>query len=47
MSYIMDCDHSLGELMSCIMDCDYSLGQKDTLKFVYCFMILFLTLCTF
>jgi uncharacterized membrane protein len=30
------------ELMGYIMGCDHSLGQKDILKFVYCFMILFL-----
>jgi hypothetical protein len=31
------------ELMDRIMSCDHSLGQKDILKFVYCFIILFLT----
>jgi hypothetical protein len=35
------------ELMDCIMGCDHSLGQKDILKFVYCFMILFLTVYIF
>jgi hypothetical protein len=29
------------ELMDRIMGCDHSLGQKDILKFIYCFMILF------
>jgi hypothetical protein len=29
--------------MDCIMGCDYSLGGKEVLKFIYCFMILFLT----
>jgi hypothetical protein len=35
------------ELMDCIMGCDHSLGQKDILKFVYCFMILFLIVYIF
>jgi hypothetical protein len=25
------------------MSCDHSLSRKDILKFIYCFMILFLT----
>jgi hypothetical protein len=32
------------ELMDRIMGCDHSLGRKDIIKFVYCFMILFLTI---
>jgi hypothetical protein len=32
------------ELIDHIMGCNHSLGQKDILKFVYCFMILFLKL---
>jgi hypothetical protein len=28
--------------MNRIMGCDHFLGRKDILKFVYCFMILFL-----
>jgi hypothetical protein len=31
------------KLMDRIMDCDHSLGRKEVLKFIYCFMILFLT----
>jgi hypothetical protein len=31
------------ELIGCIMSYDHSLDQNDILKFVYCFMILFLT----
>jgi hypothetical protein len=34
-------------LLDRIMDCDHSLGRKDKLKFVYCFMILFLTIHIF
>jgi hypothetical protein len=30
------------DLMGCIMGCDYSLDQNDILKFVYCFMTIFL-----
>jgi hypothetical protein len=30
--------------MDDIMDCNHSLGRKNILKFVYCFMIIFLTL---
>jgi hypothetical protein len=30
------------ELMDRIMSCDHSLGQKDILKFVYYFIIIFL-----
>jgi hypothetical protein len=30
------------ELMDRIKGCDHSLDRKDVLKFVYCFMILFL-----
>jgi hypothetical protein len=30
------------ELMGRIKGCDHSLDRKDVLKFVYCFMILFL-----
>jgi hypothetical protein len=29
------------------MGCDNSLGQKEVLKFVYCFMIIFLTVYIF
>jgi hypothetical protein len=29
------------------MGCDHSLGQKDILKFIYCFMILFLKVSLF
>jgi hypothetical protein len=29
--------------MRCIMSYDHSLGWKDIFKFVYCFMIIFLT----
>jgi hypothetical protein len=32
------------ELMNRIMGYDHSLGQKDILKFIYCFMILFPTI---
>jgi hypothetical protein len=35
------------ELMDRIMGCDHSLDQKDILKFVYCFMILFLMVYIF
>jgi hypothetical protein len=35
------------ELMDCIMGYDHSLVQKDILKFIYCFMILFLTVYIF
>jgi hypothetical protein len=35
------------KLMNRIMDCDHSLCGKDILKFVYYFMILFLTVCIF
>jgi hypothetical protein len=30
------------ELMSRIMTCDHSLGRNDIIKFIYCFMILFI-----
>jgi hypothetical protein len=30
--------------MDHIMDCDYSLGQKYILKFIYYFMIIFVTI---
>jgi hypothetical protein len=33
--------------MGRIMGCDHSLGWKDILKFVYCFIILFLILYIF
>jgi hypothetical protein len=33
--------------MGPIKDCDHSLGWKDILKFIYCFMILFLILYIF
>jgi hypothetical protein len=32
------------KLIDCIMDCDHFLDQKEVIKFVYCFMILFLTI---
>jgi hypothetical protein len=35
------------ELMDRIMGCDHSLGRNDILKFIYCFMILFLTIYIF
>jgi uncharacterized phage-associated protein len=35
------------ELMSHIMDCDHSLSQKNILKMVYYFMIIFLTVYIF
>jgi hypothetical protein len=35
------------ELMGHIMGYDHSLRQKDILKIVYCFMIVFLTLDIF
>jgi hypothetical protein len=35
------------ELMDRIMGCNHSVGQKDILKFVYCFMILFLIVYIF
>jgi hypothetical protein len=34
-------------LMDRIMGCAYSLDQKDILKSIYCFMILFLTVYIF
>jgi hypothetical protein len=47
--YIFATDQELWarELMSRIMGCDHSLGQKDILKFVYSFMILFLIVYIF
>jgi hypothetical protein len=35
------------KVMDHIMSCDHSLSQKDILKFVYCFMIIFLTIYIF
>jgi hypothetical protein len=35
------------ELINCIMGCDHSLGRNDIFKFVYCFIILFLTVYIF
>jgi hypothetical protein len=35
------------ELMSRIIGCDHSLGHKDILKFIYYFIILFLTVYIF
>jgi hypothetical protein len=35
------------ELMDHIMNCDHSLAQKDILKFIYYFMIIFLTVYIF
>jgi hypothetical protein len=35
------------ELMDCIVGCNHSLCRKDILKFIYCFMILFLTVYIF
>jgi hypothetical protein len=33
--------------MSHIMDCDHSMNRNDILKFIYCFMIIFLTVYIF
>jgi hypothetical protein len=33
--------------MDRIMDCDHSLDRKNILKFMYCFIILFLTVYIF
>jgi hypothetical protein len=33
--------------MNHIMNYDYYLGRKDVIKFVYCFMIIFLTIYIF
>jgi hypothetical protein len=35
------------ELMYRIMSCDHSLDQKDILKLIYCFMIIFLIIYIF
>jgi hypothetical protein len=35
------------KLMDRIMVCDHSVGRKEVLNFVYCFMILFLTIYIF
>jgi hypothetical protein len=35
------------KLIDRIMGCDQSMDQKDILKFVYCFMILFLMIYIF
>jgi hypothetical protein len=35
------------ELMECIIGYDQSLGRKNLIKFVYCFMVLFLILYIF
>jgi hypothetical protein len=45
--FATDQELSARELMSCIMCCDHSLGRNDILKFIYCFMILFLTVYIF
>jgi hypothetical protein len=39
--FVTDQELWIRELMGCIMGYDYSLGQKDILKFLYYFMILF------
>jgi hypothetical protein len=47
--FIFTADYELWahELMDCIMSYDYSLSQMDILKFIDCFMILFLTVYIF
>jgi hypothetical protein len=35
------------KLMDHIMGCDHTLGWKEVLKFIYCFMILFLKVYIF
>jgi hypothetical protein len=45
--FITDQELWTHELMDRIMCCDHSLSQKDILKFIYCFMILFLTVYLF
>jgi hypothetical protein len=45
--FATDQELSARELMSRIMCCDHSLGRNDILKFIYCFMILFLTVYIF
>jgi hypothetical protein len=45
--FVTDQELCARKLMDRIMDCDHSLGQKGIIKFVYCFMILFLMVYIF
>jgi hypothetical protein len=45
--FIIDQELWTRKLINCIMDCDHFLDQKEVIKFVYCFMILFLTIYIF
>jgi hypothetical protein len=45
--FAIDQEFWTSKLMDRIMHCDHSLVQKEVLKFVYCFMILFLTVYIF
>jgi hypothetical protein len=42
--FVTDQELCAHKLMDRIMSCDHSLGRKKVLKFVYCFMNLFLTI---
>jgi hypothetical protein len=45
--FAIDQELSVHRLLDRIMGCDHSFGQKDILKYVYYFMILFLTVYIF
>jgi hypothetical protein len=45
--FAIDQELSVHGLLDRIMGCDHSFGQKDILKYVYYFMILFLTVYIF
>jgi hypothetical protein len=45
--FIIDQELCARKLMDRIMYCGHFLDQKDILKFIYCFMIIFLTLYIF
>jgi hypothetical protein len=45
--FITDQELCARELMDCIMGYDHSLSRKDILKFIYCFMIIFLIIYIF